>query len=113
MLRVNVVAHFGNWQLGRIEPVHVRQFLACLRAARAGPGTVRAARKVLRVALAAAVESRAIRANPCAAIRVARSDPVEMAFLTMDEVVALGRAMRRPEYALLVGFAALDGTQGR
>lgn len=109
MLRVNVLPHFGNWQVGRIEPVHVRQFLAGLRAAGAGPGTVRAARKVLRLVLAAAVEGGAIRANPCAGIRVARSEPVEMAFLSMDEVLALARAMRRPDYGLLVRFAALTG----
>lgn len=76
MLRVNVLPHFGNWQVGRIEPVHVRQFLAGLRAAGAGPGTVRAARKILRLVLAAAVEGGAIRVNPCAGIRVARSEPM-------------------------------------
>ncbi len=32
-----------------------------------------------------------------------------MAFLSMDEVLALARAMRRPEYGLLVRFAALTG----
>ena len=109
MLRVNVLPHFGNWQVGRIEPIHVRQYLAGLRAAGAGPGTVRAARKVLRLVLATAIEGGAIRANPCAGIRVARSEPVEMAFLTMDEVVALANAMRRPEYGLVVRFAALTG----
>ncbi len=109
MLRVNVLPHFGGWQVGRIETVHVRQFLTELRGAGAGPGTVRSARKILRLVLAAAVEGGALRANPCAGIRVARSEPVEMAFLTMDQVLALADAMRRPEYGLLVRFAALTG----
>jgi len=73
------------------------------------PGTVRAARKVLRLVLATAVEGGALRSNPCTGIRLARSDPVEMAFLTMDQVLALATAMRRPEYGLLVRFAALSG----
>lgn len=70
---------------------------------------MRSARKVLRLILAAAVEGGALRANPCNGMRLARSEPVEMAFLTMDEVVALSAAMRRPEYGLLVRFAALTG----
>lgn len=109
MLRVNVLPHFAGWQVGRIEPVHVRRYLADLRAKGAGPGTVRAARKVLRLVLATAVEGGALRSNPCTGIRLARSDPVEMAFLTMDQVLALATAMRRPEYGLLVRFAALSG----
>ncbi len=109
MLRVNVLPHFTGRAVGRIEPVHVRQFLAELTAAGAGPGTVRSARKVLRLVLATAVEGGALRANPCNGMRLARSDPVEMAFLTMEEVVALSAAMRRPEYGLLVRFAALTG----
>jgi hypothetical protein len=88
MLRVNVLPYFGGWQVGRIETVHVRQFLTELRGAGAGPGTVRSARKILRLVLAAAIEGGALRANPCAGIRVARSEPMEMAFLTMDQVLA-------------------------
>lgn len=106
MLRVNVLPHFGSWPVGRIEAVHVRQYLADLPAAGAGPGTVRAARKVLRLVLATAIEGGALRANPCSGIRLARSEPVEMAFLTMDQVLALAVAMRRPDYGLLVRFAA-------
>ncbi|HUP68359.1 MAG TPA: tyrosine-type recombinase/integrase [Acidimicrobiales bacterium] len=109
MLRVNVLPHFGSWPVGRIEAVHVRQYLADLRSAGAGPGTVRAARKILRLVLATAIEGGALRANPCAGIRLARSEPVEMAFLTMEQVLALAGAMRRPEYGLLVRFAALSG----
>jgi integrase len=109
MLRVNVLPHFGGWPVGRIEAVHVRQYLADLRGAGAGPGTVRSARKVLRLVLATAIEGGALRANPCSGIRLARSEPVEMAFLTMGQVLALATAMRRPDYGLLVRFAALTG----
>ena len=109
MLRVNVLPHFSGWPVGRIETMHVRQYLARLRETGAGPGTVRAARKVLRLVFATAVEGGALRANPCSGIRVGRSDPAEMAFLTMDEVLALASAMQHREYGLLVRFAALTG----
>jgi len=79
MLRVNVLPHLTGWPVGRIETVHVRQYLAGLRQAGAGPGTVRAARKVLRLVLATAVKGGALRSNPCTGIRLGRSDPVEMA----------------------------------
>ncbi len=109
MLRVNVLPHFSGWPVCRIETVHVRQYLADLREAGAGPGTVRAARKVLRLVLSTVVEGGALRSNPCAGIRLGRSEPVEMAFLTMDEVLAVASAMQPPEYGLLVRFAALTG----
>lgn len=109
MLRVNVLPHFEGWPVGRIDGPHVRQFLTDLRARGAGPGTIRAARKVLRLVLATAVEGGALRENPCDGIRVGRSEPVEMAFLTMDQVLELSSAMRRPEYSLLVRVAALTG----
>ncbi|MDQ4129999.1 MAG: site-specific integrase [Actinomycetota bacterium] len=108
MLRVNVVPYFEGWRVGRIETLHVRQFLAELRAQGAAPGTVRAG-KVLRLVLSTAVEAGALRANPCTNIRLSRSEPEEMVFLTMDQVLALAAAMRRPEYDLLVRFAAMTG----
>src|SRR4051812_34885795 len=73
------------------------------------PGTVRSARKVLRLVLGTAVESGAIKANPCDGVRIARSDPEEMQFLTMDELLRLADAMKRPEYGLLGRFAGLTG----
>jgi integrase len=59
--------------------------------------------------MGAAVEAGAIKANPCDGVRIARSEPQEMHFLTMDELLRLANAMKRPEYGLLVRFAGLTG----
>lgn len=109
MLRVHVVPHFGGWQVSAVDTPAVRAFLAKLGEAGAAVGTQRAARKVLRLVLATAVEGNAIRQNPCDGVRLPRSEREEMVFLTLDEVHALAAAMRRPEYALLVRFVALTG----
>ncbi len=54
MVGVDVLPYFEGWRVGRIETVHVRQFLADLRARGAAPGTVRTARNVLRLVLSTA-----------------------------------------------------------
>lgn len=108
-LRSHVLPAFGGMAVGRIEPSDVRTFLSSLQDAGAGTGTVREARKILRLVLNTAVEVGAIKANPCDGVRLPRSEPQEMLFLTMDELLTLSDAMRRPEYGLLVRFAGLTG----
>jgi len=109
MLRCHVLPAFSGLAVAKIEYSDVDEFLGELRAAGAAPGTVRSARKVLRLVLGTAVRSGAIKANPCDGVRIARSEPEEMHFLTMDELLRLADAMKRPEYGLMVRFAGLTG----
>ncbi len=108
MLRTHVVPAFGQEPVANIEQVDVRRFLADLSAAGSAPGTVRAARKVLRLVLATALGSGAIRVNPCDGVRVPRSPRDEMVFLDHPQVLALADAMP-PPYGTLVTFAAYTG----
>ena len=107
-LRVHVLPVFGDLPIGSIQQVDVRRFVADLAATGAAPGTIRNARKVLRLVLAAAEGSGAIRGNPCNGVRVPASPKAEMAFLTADEVEALARAID-PRYSTLIRFAAYTG----
>src|SRR4051794_30333892 len=109
MLRRHVLPGFSGLAIAKIERADVREFLGQLQADGAAPGTVRSARKVLRLVLVTAVESGAIKANPCDGVRIARSEPEEMHFLTTDELLSLAAALKRPEYGLLVRFAGLTG----
>ena len=109
MLRVHVLPHFRGRQVGAIDAPAVRAFLGALGEAGAAVGTQRAARKVLRLVMGAAVEGRAIKANPCDGVRLGRSERQEMVFLTLAEVHALADAMRLGAYGLLVRFVALTG----
>lgn len=109
MLRVHVLPYFSGTPIGRIERSDIREFFAALQAGGAAPGTVRSARKVLRLVLNAAVEAGAVKANPCDGVRLGRSEPHEMVFLTMDQLLGLSDAMRVPEYGLLVRFAGVTG----
>jgi integrase len=109
VLRVHVLPHFGGWQIGAVDTPSVRAFLGGMADRGAAVGTQRAARKILRLVLSAAIEGSAIRHNACDGVRLPRSQREEMVFLTLDQVHALAAAMRRPEYGLLVRFVALTG----
>src|SRR3954463_7243378 len=109
MLRNHVLPAFSGMAVGRIERSDVRQFLSEMHATGSGPGTVRAARKVLRLVMATAVDAGAIKANPCDGLRLVRSEPQEMNFLGMSTLARLAAAMRLPESGLLVRFPGLPG----
>jgi integrase len=74
----------------------------------AAPGTVRGARKVLRLVLAAAEGSGALRTNPCNGVRVPASPKADMVFLTAEQVESLAAAIN-PRFSTLVRFAAYTG----
>jgi integrase len=107
-LRNHVLPAFENRSVASIQQVDVRRFIADMTDAGAGPGTVGAARKVLRLVLNTAVGSGAIRANPCDGVRVPHSPKEAMLFLTAEEVERLASTIT-PPYGTLVRFAAYTG----
>lgn len=107
-LRVHVLPVFGERSVGSIQQVDVRRFIADMVAAGSAPGTVRNARKVLRLVLATAEGSGAIRGNPCNGVRVPASPKAEMVYLNPEQVEALARTID-PRYSTLVRFAAYTG----
>ncbi|HVB04859.1 MAG TPA: site-specific integrase [Acidimicrobiales bacterium] len=124
MLKNHVLPAFTGRQVGTIDQALVRRFIAELTNAGAGAGTVRAARKILRLVLATAVSDGALRSNPCDGARLPRSAKTEMHFLTADEVATLADAIANPplrpgggehrratypELSRLVTFAAYSG----
>jgi integrase len=93
-----------------------KAFVGELLGAGLAPGTVAEARKVLRLVLAEALRSDAIRRNPVVDVRVPRGERQEMVFLTPDEVMALASEVARQsaqsrmlQYELLVRLAAFTG----
>jgi integrase len=103
-----VLPRFGDTPVGSIQQVDVKRFIAELLASGAAPGTVRNARKVLRLVLATAQGGGAIRVNPCDGVRVPSSPKQEMAFLTPEQVEAVAVAIG-PRFGTLVRFAAYTG----
>jgi integrase len=107
-LRVHVLPVFSHRPVGSIQQVDVRRFVADMIAKGAAPGTVRNARKVLRLVLGTAEGSGAIRSNPCNGVRVPSSPKVEMVFLSAEQVEDLATAIG-PRFATLVRLAAYTG----
>ena len=107
-LRVHVLPAFHDRSIGSIQQVDVRRFVADMVASGSAPGTVRNARKVLRLVLATAEGSGAIRGNPCNGVRVPASPKADMVFLTPQQVERLATSIDS-RYSSLVRFAAYTG----
>lgn len=108
MLRVHVLPTFADQPINAISPGDVRRFVATCSATGAAPGTVRSARKVLRLVLETARRDGAIRSNPCDGIRVPPSPKADMVFLTPDQVETLATTIDQ-RYSTLVRLAAYTG----
>jgi integrase len=107
-MRVHVLPVFENVPVGSIQQADVRRFVADMLAKGSAPGTVRGARKVLRLALATAEAAGAIRSNPCNGVRVPASPKAEMVFLSAEQVETLAGTIDR-RFSTLVRFAAYTG----
>ncbi len=108
ILRIHVLPTFAGQPVAAIAPSDVRRFLSERTAGGAAPGTVRSARKVLRLVMATALADGAIRANPCVGTRVPESPKAEMVFLTAEELETLATSID-DRYATLVRLAAYTG----
>ena len=108
MLRTHVLPAFAGRPAASIHQSDVRRFLATMTEHGSAAGTVRSARKVLRLVLATAEGSGAIKGNPCDGVKVPRSPRTEMVFLTAEEVESLAEAITAP-YGTLVRVAAYTG----
>ncbi len=108
VLRVHVLPTFADQPVGAIGPSDIRRFIAERVEAGSAPGTVRSARKVLRLVLATAQADGAIRSNPCDGSRVPASPKAEMVFLTAEQVETLAVTIDQ-RYSTLVRLAAYTG----
>jgi integrase len=126
-LKKHIIPRLGKVPVAAIDRPAVRRFIADLDRNGMSPGNIRGVRVVLRLVLGAAVEAGAIPGNPCVGLRIPRAAPNEMHFLTPVQIEALAAAITkptvkpagngagpnwrtdRPEYGLLVRFAAYTG----
>lgn len=108
LLRRHVLPRFGNHELGRIDRMAVRTWIADLEASGLSASRIRQARQVLSSALAAAVEAGFIAANPAAGVKVPRARRREKLFLTAEQVEVLANAIDK-RYTALVYLLAYGG----
>ena len=94
ILSKHLLPAFGSDPLASID--HPVFFLSDLAADGLGRGTVRNIRDVLRLVLAIAVRSGAIKHNPVLGARLGRSAKQEMVFLTADQVMTLANETTSP-----------------
>lgn len=117
LLRVHVIPYFGRMKIADVKKSTVKRFVAHMDRV-AGPGTVRAAYRVVYAILRHAVEDEALVRNPAEGIDLPPSEHQEIVALTAAQVEALADAISNPpnrpgvhypQYGLHVRFAAYSG----
>jgi integrase len=105
LLRSHVLPGFGQVPLGRIEPIHVRQWVAALNEQGLSPSRTRQAYQLLYAMLKAAVESGYLPRTPCTGVSLPRVLRREMLFLSASKVATLAEAVTPPHDVLVYTLA--------
>ena len=103
-----VLPRFGSLELGEIDHMMVRSWVAKLSASGLAPSTTTKAAQLLSKIMRSAVQAGLLPESPCDGVRLPRIERVEMRFLDPGEVMALADAMD-PRYRAAVLLAAYGG----
>ena len=107
LLRAHLIPQFGLWPLGKIQPLHVRGWVAEL-STRLSAGRVRQAHWLLSAIMNTAVEAGLIARTPCIGVKLPRIARREKLFLSADQVRTLADVID-PRYRTLVLVLAYGG----
>jgi integrase len=103
-----VLPRFESLELGEIDHMMVRSWVAELSASGLDPSTTTKAAQLLSKIMRSAVQAGYLPKSPCDGVRLPRIERVEMRFLDPAEVMALADAMD-PRYRATVLLAAYGG----
>jgi len=108
-LRIHVDPYFGAMALNRVQPSHVRAFVAELVRDGYAPSTVKAIYQIVAQIFAQAAVDGLVARSPCVGIETpAERQREEMHFLDAGQVAALAEAID-PRYRALIYTAAYTG----
>ena len=97
ILRMHIVPHLGDREIGSITPSEVQAWLALLhRDSGLAPNTVAKVYRLLKNLLGGAVDLEMIPRNPCRLKGASTERPPEIEVATPEQVVGAGRRRRRP-----------------
>ena len=101
ILRAHLVPYFGDMEMGKIQPVHVRAFIAHLVDAGLAPSRVGSIKRLLANIFNAAVANGTIAKSPVDGVKVPHVEGREMHFLTAAEVTRLADHVEPPNDILI------------
>lgn len=109
LLRLHVVPHLGHRRLGDLRRIDFEEWLGTLRKGGLSPSTVRTSRTLAGMAMAAAVDSGVIAANPLAGLRLMSGRSTVQHALTAEQVETLVAAFgdRYQALVLLLAYGGL------
>ena len=108
-IRNHVLPRFGLVPLGRLQPVHIAQWVADLDADGLAPATTRKAYQLLAASLFSAVDNGLIPVSPCRNVKLPKLTTAPMRILEPAEIRALADAIdgRYRAMILTAAFAGL------
>ncbi len=105
LLDNHVIPAFGDYQIGRIQAVEVREWIASLVERGLAANTVTKAHQLLSSALEAAADDELIARNPARRVDLPKAQRHEMRFLTVPEIDALSSVIHSRFRALVITAA--------
>lgn len=106
-MNTHILPVFGSMQLGAIDHLAVRRWVAEL-STRRKPATVQKAAQIMSKVMGAAVDAGILKVSPCANVPLPRIEREEMRFLNPAEVAELAGAIHQ-RYRALVLVGAYGG----
>ena len=107
-IRNHVIPRFGTVPIGRIQPVHIAQWVADLDAEGLAPATTRKAYQLLAAGLSSAVDNGLIPMSPCRNVKLPKVTASPMRILEPAETMALAEVID-DRYRAMVLAAAYTG----
>jgi len=107
-IRNHVLPRFGSVPIGRLQPVHVGQWVADLDASGLAPATTRKAYQLLAAAMSSAVDNGLIAVSPCRNVKLPKLKTSAMRILEPAEIRNIADTINE-HYRALVLTAAFTG----
>lgn len=108
LLDSRILPEFGSFELRRVDPLRVREWVARMHQAGVSASRIRQARNVLHALFTLAVDTSAVARNPVASVKTPPLPPGTRRSLDPDEVHRLVEATPAP-YDVLVAVLAFTG----
>jgi integrase len=112
LLRNHVLPYFGDRRLDSVVPTDIQGFVAHLEEKGLSASTIRLAYLIVAGLFSSALDSDLIARTPCRGIKLPRRTPIEMRFLTAEEVAEVADAIDAPYRALVLTAAYTGGRFG-
>jgi integrase len=109
LLRLHIRPHIGGLQLHKLQPVHLAELYGGLLKQGLSPGTIAHVHRVVRKAMAVAVEWNLLSRNPAAIAKPPRGQTHEIEVITVEQAQKILRCLRGRSLYPIIALALATG----